>query len=66
MARLWPLASAADSIDLEEHKSVRKVSGTVSRERGIIRFLLLLALSSGIKVFTNSATLVFETVVPSH
>lgn len=47
-------------------KRSKKVSGTVSSESGIIRVLSPLVLSGGIRVFTNSATLVVETVVPTY
>ena len=42
------------------------MSGTVDSESGVIRSLSLFVRSEGIRVFTNSATLVFETVVPTH
>ena len=41
------------------------MSGTVDSESGVIRFLSPFVRSEGIRVFTNSATLVLEAVVPT-
>ena len=44
----------------------RKVSGIVSSESGVVRFDSPVVLSEGIRGFTNSATVVLETGVPTH